>query len=420
MNFGKNNLRLLMELVVVVGLVLLFFSIFLGTLNVMFPTGTSFSELMGKGGGLSPASSRGRTGRDANVLEQPIVLSKSTNMAKNKRSDDIVWTFAHVGLNIYDRDAVQTFKDASVQLTIDEGENYLEMGENSLIIISRNEKDVEKNEKRSLFVMVDGQLRGKLSQHGKERRTMEISTSSAVLRVPAGGKDLSGAEFKVSINKDRSSTFTVLNGTAEVVAQGQSVLLNENQTLTVGLNEPPPVPQELPREVTLTGPMNEQILYYRDIPPRVKFSWLPLSNEREYRILVAKDRDFSTLVVDEWVTEHFFVHGNLKKGDYFWKVGLRRKSTCETRQVHMVRITKAPTIQLETIPHVVRSDRYVIKGTTDPYVRVIIEGKDVETDGAGRFEYTLRLQRGANRIVIEAVDKAGNIAYGVVRIFAKN
>lgn len=420
MNPGKNNLRLFLEVVAVVGLVLLFFSIFLGTLNVIFPTGTSFSELMGKGGGLTPLSPGGPSGRNANVLEQPIVLSKLTNVAKNKRSDDMVWTFAHVGLNLYDRDAVQTFKAASAQLTIDKGENYLEMGENSLIIISLNEKDVEKNEKRTLLVMVDGQLKGKLSQHGTEGRKLEISTPTAVMRVPAGGTDLSGAEFQVSINNDRSSTFTVLNGAVEVVAQGQSVLVNENQTTTVSLNGPPPVPQDLPREMALIDPLNDQVFYYRDIPPRVRFSWLPLSNEKEYRILLAKDRDFSTLVADEWVTEPFFVHGNLKEGDYYWKVGLRKKSTCETRQIRMERITKAPPLQLEAIPRVVQTERYVIKGTTAPEVRIIIEGKEVKTDKAGRFEYTLRLRQGVNSIVVEAVDMAGNITYGVVRIIAKN
>jgi len=409
-----------MELVAVVGLVLLFFSIFLGTLNIIFPTGTSFSELMEKGGGLSPASSRRQAGRDADTLEQPIVLSKLTNMVKNKRSDDMVWTFSHVGLNLYDRDAVQTFKAASVHLTIDSGDNYLEMGENSLIIISLNEKNVGTNKKRSLLVMVDGQLRGKLSQSGKEQRTMEISTPSAVIRVPAGEKDLSGAEFKVSINKDQSSTFTVLKGTAEVVAQGQSVLVKGNQTTTVSVNEPPPVARDLPREVTLIDPMPEQVMYYRDIPPRVRFSWLPFPDEREYHILVAKDREFSTLVTDEWVTEPFFVHGNLKEGIYFWKVGLRKKTLCETRQIRMARITKAPALQFESIPRVVRADRYVIKGTTDPRARVIIEGRDVGTDEAGRFEYTLRLQQGVNVIVVEAMDKAGNITYGVVRIVAKN
>jgi mannose-6-phosphate isomerase-like protein (cupin superfamily) len=294
------------------------------------------------------------------------------------------------------------------------------MGENSLIIISRNEKEAGKNEKRSLLVMVDGQLQGKLSQHDKERRNMEISTPAAVIRVPAGGKDLSSAEFKVSINEDRSSTFTILKGSAEVVAQGQSVLVNANQTTTVGLNEPPPVPRELTPEVTLIDPINDQVIYYRDIPPRVRFSWRALPDEREYHILVSKDRDFSTPVVDEWVMDHFFVHGNLKEGDYFCKVGLRKKGACETRQIHMVRITKAPAIQLEAIPLVVRADRYVIKGTTDPHVRVIIEGKEVGTDGAGRFEYTLRLQQGVNSVVVEAVDKAGNTSFRVVRVFAKN
>jgi len=203
------------------------------------------------------------------------------------------------------------------------------------------------------------------------------------------------------------------------MAQGKSVEVRENQSTTVLLNEPPPSPNALPRGLTLTDPVNEQVVYYREIPPRIRFAWLALPDAGGYRFLLARDRDFRDIVVDEWVDENGFVHGNLKEGDYFWKVGLRDGSICETRQLHIVRVTKPPMIRLQPIPKVVHFDRYVIKGSTDPNARIIVGGRDVVTDGQGGFKYNLRLQHGINIIVIEAVDKAGNIGYSTVKMYAK-
>ena len=419
MGFLKNKIKAIGELVGVVVLVLLFFSVFISTLNVMFPTGASLSDMMDKGGVVAPIQPGGKENEGVSAEEQPVVLSRLENMVKNKRSDDIEWTAAQLGLNLHNRDAIQTFKAASAQLTIDKGENYLEIGENSLVIISRNEKDTETNEKRSLLVILDGELKGKIAQTSQERLSVEVSTPNAMVRIHTEQQGQSNAEFKVAINPDRSSTFTVLKGAAEVMAQGKSVEVRENQSTTVLLNEPPPSPNALPRGLTLTDPVNEQVVYYREIPPRIRFAWLALPDAGGYRFLLARDRDFRDIVVDEWVDENGFVHGNLKEGDYFWKVGLRDGSICETRQLHIVRVTKPPMIRLQPIPKVVHFDRYVIKGSTDPNARIIVGGRDVVTDGQGGFKYNLRLQHGINIIVIEAVDKAGNIGYSTVKMYAK-
>lgn len=49
-----------------------------------------------------------------------------------------------------------------------------------------------------------------------------------------------------------------------------------------------------------------------------------------------------------------------------------------------------------------------IKGTTDPDVRVTVNGLWAITDSNGNFSYTLPLQGGDNKIKIEAADTAGN------------
>ena len=49
-----------------------------------------------------------------------------------------------------------------------------------------------------------------------------------------------------------------------------------------------------------------------------------------------------------------------------------------------------------------------VKGTTDPDVKVTVNGLWAITDSNGNFEYSLPLQNGENTIKISATDLAGN------------
>lgn len=49
-----------------------------------------------------------------------------------------------------------------------------------------------------------------------------------------------------------------------------------------------------------------------------------------------------------------------------------------------------------------------VKGTTDPDVRIMVNGFRAVTDSNGNFSYKLPLQNGENRIKVAAIDPAGN------------
>ncbi|MCK7514169.1 MAG: hypothetical protein MZV70_65915 [Desulfobacterales bacterium] len=62
---------------------------------------------------------------------------------------------------LYNHDSVQTFRDASAQITIDKKSSFT-MGSNSLVIIKRMEKGpLSEREHRSAMVLLEGELRGR-------------------------------------------------------------------------------------------------------------------------------------------------------------------------------------------------------------------------------------------------------------------
>jgi hypothetical protein len=52
-----------------------------------------------------------------------------------------------------------------------------------------------------------------------------------------------------------------------------------------------------------------------------------------------------------------------------------------------------------------------VQGKTEPGANVFVDGNPVKTSGDGEFRHKLKLQRGINVIVIEAVDLADNVEY---------
>ncbi|MDF1525880.1 MAG: hypothetical protein RRA15_12900 [bacterium] len=56
-------------------------------------------------------------------------------------------------------------------------------------------------------------------------------------------------------------------------------------------------------------------------------------------------------------------------------------------------------------------DKFELRGRTDPDVRIFVGGIPVKIDESGEFVHDLFLKRGFNVIVVEAVDKVGNVNY---------
>ncbi|MBW2412187.1 MAG: FecR domain-containing protein, partial [Deltaproteobacteria bacterium] len=236
----KNMMKRIVEGIVAIILVLLFFSIFLGLLNLLFPTGTSLRELIARQRSSGAHDTAGQNDRDlqlnynADGQEEEVfddfaaTLSWTRNTVKSKRAVEIAWKTAKEGNLLYDRDAVQTFNRSAAEIEFDET-TKLSMGPNSLVIIKRLAQNSEMRAKRSFMVLVDGELRGMLAQSGEDSVYLEIDTPGARLLAQREAGTSGPVDFKISVNPDKSSTIAVYEGSAKITAQGQSVIVNANQ-----------------------------------------------------------------------------------------------------------------------------------------------------------------------------------------------
>ncbi len=200
--------------------------------------------------------------------------------------------------------------------------------------------------------------------------------------------------------------------------------MERNQGVVVNFGETPPVPETLPSAPMATTPEDREVLYYRDLPPKVRFSWDAEADVEMYHFVLSRDPDFRELLVNERLREREFVYGNLKEGRYYWRVsGLvkwKESTFSEARNIFVVIDQKPPVLHVQFPQKIAdKDDEVIVTGLTEPNADLFIQSKPVPIDKGGGFRYVLRVQPGMNVIVVEAMDAAGNVAYRAKRLYGR-
>jgi hypothetical protein len=416
------------EIVLVIAAVLICFALFLLGLKQIFPEGDPTRFWFRDGRGILRTSfPKGENGIEMNLpgssdadSEGLILAAKLTfvqNEVKSKSSQEIAWMSANRGLRLYDRDAVQTLGRSRAVITFDE-KNYLDMDENSLVIIKKLEQSRILKEKRSFMVVIDGSLRGRIDANGEENVKLEVATPTAEVAVNAKESPDRQADFQIHVNPDQTSTVTVYKGIAKVTAQGVMVEVKENQTTHIAQMAPPNAPKSILGPVTLTAPGEGDRFYYRDFPPELIFTWSTQEKGVLYHLQIGKEASFRERVLDEMVSKVSFLYGNLKGGTYLWRVSALDADRVEgqwseVREIKVVQNRLPPLLKV-IFPkgdQVINQEAIWVDGESDLQAKVYVNGKKIVKDPKGRFKQKVALKKGVNLILVESVDPAGNVSF---------
>ena len=332
-------------------------------------------------------------------------LSVVTNEVRSRRADEVVWGRAEEGYSLFERDSVQTMKNAYAVVRFD-SDQQITLSENSLVVIKG--LSIEKKVKTSFIEVVGGSFRSQVGGGEGEEVNLHVSTPSAVTEV-TGRKD-QVADFRVDVNPDKTSNVVVFKGVAKVNAGGVTVEVKENEGTYVGLSGPPMAPRALLHPVALDLPADQQRVVYLDDSPEVTWAWAPQEGAATYHLQVAADETFVARVVDELLTETTFSYRGLERGSYLWRVTAIDADRVEghwseARALHVVK----PEIQIlqPATDKVANQETLWVEGEAAMDARVYLNGEAVTLDDSGRFQKEIPLHLGENLIVLEAVDPSG-------------
>jgi len=423
----KSLATTMMEWMATIVAVLAFFLFLIWGADFILPEGTSLINLDG----------RDNTEQDARYSDGDIVLSSEASVlapgervaailseahetVKHKSAKSISWINALKGMDLFDQDAVKTASASHAVIKFDET-NVLQLGPDSLVIIRQLVDDPWLRERRSALVIMEGELRGTmLASLSKKTANVEVIIPGGVARISRNKDSAEKIDYKIKVNPDQSTSVVVFQGVAEVEAQNQKVALRANQVTVVIKGAAPTKPVILPDEARIVSPVDDSVAYYRDFPQEIRFSWGKTKQGR-YRIMIARDDVFKDVVLDETVTANEFIHGDLHHGRYFWRVASVTVDGTEGQfsKIHRLTIIQdmlPPLLNVNYPQNAVASELYILDGSVEPGATLIINGKQVSSDDQGRFEVEVKLKKGINIVVAQAVDAAGNATFVSERV----
>jgi hypothetical protein len=385
-------------------LVLAAFWLFIVFLYAIFPSGTPLRELVESRRDPAP-------GRFQLKATAEATLSSLQRDVRFRRGNSIAWGGASEGMPLYSQDAVQTFDRSGARISFG-GNDQLDLGSNSLVVVTRLEAKDEAGPK-SYRVQVDGEVRGSLAAGRKLR--MEFAAAGHLARMAQGA-----ARFRFTRNGENGASLAVYSGEANVEGFGRSVRVPANFGVTlkngvaVGAVLPLPAPP-------LLGESDRALYRYRLLPPRVRFTWSGAAES--YHLQLSKDAAFKSRLIDERLAAPEFVTGKLSKGSYFWRVSRvvegREGTFSRVGRCELAQVLKSPELQVGFPPERQPAGPFTLNGRAEPGSRVFVDGVEVASRENGSFEHSLQLNPGVNLIRVEALDAAGNASYASRVVYGK-
>jgi hypothetical protein len=333
----------------------------------------------------------------------------------------LAWDDAHLGDKFVQDDAVQTFARSTALLEIGDT-SYLTVHENSLIVFNHQEADPYLGGQQTVMLMIEGELSGKISGENASgiQFAVNLPNSEVTLAARIPGEEV---EFQITVNDDQSTTVNLHSGIAKIVGRdGKIRTINANESVTIDPTGMTFRVSEIPPAPTGIGPANNTLVAYRNVPQKIKFSWSSVELADRYHVVIARDPEFSNLIVDDDVIGTEFTHGALGSGTYYWHVRSRvewaQSNKSETHKIRVLQDLEAPLLELNPPSDTVLAGAWRLTGRTEPDASIFVDGVPIAHE-AGRIDQEIALQRGVNIITVKAMDSVGNLNYESLAISAK-
>ncbi len=413
------------ELGMVGGCVAVFFFFLVTLIGVYFPQGSTLvgersDELFGD---LNDADGVDLQ-IDSQASAQDVYAAKIVRMQRRvqrRGGRSLAWDDARLGDKFVQDDAVQTFARSTALLEIGDT-SYLTVHENSLIVFNHQEADPYLGGQQTVMLMIEGELSGTISGENASgiQFGVNLPNSEVTLVARNPGEEV---DFQITVNDDQSTTVNLHSGIANIVGRdGKIRTINANESVTIDptgmtfrVSEVPPAP-------TGIGPANNTLVAYRNVPQKIKFNWSAVELADRYHVVIARDPEFSNLIVDDDVIGTEFTHGALGSGTYYWHVRSRvewaQSNKSETHQIRVLQDLEAPLLELNPPSDAVLAGAWRLTGRTEPDASIFVDGIPVAHE-AGRIDQEIALQRGVNIITVKAMDSVGNLNYESLAINAK-
>ena len=330
------------------------------------------------------------------------VVSDAQGSVEGRSPDQPRWSGRTRDDVLVEFERLRTLSGSTAQVTFRDL-SRLRLNPNSNAIIQRMRSDPLTGGAATKVSLVDGDFYALLNQLG-ERTAFEVD-------VPGLDTETRSADFWVKHEGDESRFANYDAPALEITRGDETISLGENQGAVVSATGPTEVTEVLGR-TALADPFDGAQVY----ETAVTLSWQPTADAGGYWLEVAADTDFNRMQASEWgVRDTSHRVEGLEPGDHFWRVssldrlglpGVRSLS----RRFRVIDDTTPPfvTVQAPAEDATVTAAAVALAGTSEPGVRLTVDGAPVPVGSSGDFTVALAAVAGENAVTVVAVDPAGN------------
>ncbi len=330
------------------------------------------------------------------------ILDSAGGTVQRRRPSEFDWTSIAVKSLLAEQERLRTLSRSFAVVRFRDASS-LRIDENAQLAIRRIRRDRLTRSEQVDIVLYGGGIRALIDpQVG--RQTLHVNTPGIETRVRSRHYWMQ--------KTPEDTRLANYEGEIEVSAQGGTVLVRKNQGTLVKSDAPPQAPVTLLTPPGLLRPRDDEVLY----DAGVDFAWEANGKASLYWLEVARDAEFSRLLFSETaVTNAGYYLPVAEEGIYFWRVSAVDSSGLPGPASNSLRFRMRwdrtpPYLVLHTPSkeQEVRGASIEVAGRTEPGATITLNGDPVAVGDDGRFATKLGLVDGANQLVLEAKDSAGN------------
>jgi FecR protein len=328
-----------------------------------------------------------------------------------RKSNGNSWINADYNVPLEKGDVVQTAAEGMAKIVFNDGTNYT-VKQDSLIVIEENSANDQQQTDVAVAVTTG---------------TVDLTTATYVQGsrsqvIVAGAKASLAPDSSAMVrNNPREDQHEILlkKGSGDIERNGETVRLaswekvsfkSDSKVMEKGTEIGPPAP-------ITPGNMMPVFVNEGEKTKEVEFAWTPMTNAAGYRLRIAHNPYFSSLLLDRKVDSASVVVTGLAIGAYYWSIQSfdasgRESVESEKNRFTIIAKTKEKVeMPLDIDPFVQHGHVIEVTGKTEVGARVMVNGREVPFVGDdGSFHYfTPPLPNGENLITVTAQNSKGGV-----------
>ena len=321
------------------------------------------------------------------------------------------WINADYNVPLEKGDVVQTGAEGMAKIVFNDLTNYT-VKQDSLIVIEENSANDQQQTNVAVAVTTG---------------TVDLTTATYVQGsksqvIVAGAKASLAPDSSAMVHnnpKDDQHEILVKKGSGDVERNGETVRLaswekvtfrSDSKTMERATEVGPPTP-------ITPGNMMPVFVNAGEKSKEVEFGWTPMANAAGYRLRIAHNPYFSSLLLDRKVDTASVVVTGLPVGAYYWSIQSFDRSGQESVESEKNRFTiiaknkEKVEMALDMDPLVQHGHVIELTGKTEAGARVMVNGREVPmVADDGTFHYfTPPLPNGENVITVTAQNSKGGV-----------